>query len=162
MHVLRTTAVLATLLAVVAVPVVAGAKTKAGYIRSADRVCRDYDSRIAALPAAPTGSPLAQHKAYARWGTRARSVFKAYDQALGAIPAPASAGRFVAAWHKVKRAADAYIAKFVTDGALVNFEPQAKSLTRANRSFGKVAGSYGFANCGRRYRAGKLPHQPSA
>ena len=165
---LRAIGVLATLVAFLAaaLPVTraaatpngARAKTKAGYIHGADHVCREYDRKLASIPDPPSGSPLAHHEAYARWGERTHSVFEAYDHALGAIPAPASAGRFLAAWHKVKRTAQAYIAKFVADGVLANFEPQAKSLIRANKSFGKVAGEYGFADCGRRYRAGKLPH----
>jgi hypothetical protein len=132
--------------------------TKAGYITSADRVCRRYDDRVAAIPRPPSSSPLAHHEEYAAWGRRARAVFDAYDKALGALPTPASAKSFVAAWHKVKGTAQAYISKFVTDGVFANYAPEAKSLVRANKRFGTVSAAYGFADCGRRYRAGKLPH----
>ena len=132
--------------------------TKAGYITRADRVCRRYDDKVAAIPHPPSSSPLAHHEEYAAWGRRARAVFDAYDRALGALPTPASAKTFVAAWHKVKRTAQAYISKYVTDGTFANFAPQAKSLVRANKRFGKVSAAYGFADCGRRYRAGKMPH----
>jgi len=132
--------------------------TKAGYITRADRVCVKYDSRVAAIPSPPSGSPLAHHEAYAAWGRRARVVFDSYDKALGALPTPGSAQGFVAAWHKVKRTAQAYISTYVTDGAFANFTPVAKSLVRANKRFGTVSATYGFSDCGRRYRAGKLPH----
>ena len=147
-------------LAVIGPPasVAATSVSKAGYIRSADRVCRQYDRKLAAVPHPPNGSPLVHHKKYVAWGMRVRLVFKRYDAALGALSAPGSAKTFVAAWHKVKRTAEAYVSKYVTDGMFANFTPQAKSLVRANKRFGSVAKAYGFSDCGRRYRAGKLPH----